>query len=771
MITRRRSLWQKIAASATGLFLFTILLTLQARSQVQFRTPGNDSIKVVQILNAKAYNFKQVDSSKQLTTLVGDVRIKQEKTLISCDSMILDPKDNYIESFGHVHINDGDSTHIYSDYMKYLVDQKKVHFDRNVKLTDGKGVLTTENLDYDLNAKVGTYDHGGKIVNKESVLTSERGVYYEATKDVYFKKNVVLRDPQYDLSADSLLYNTQTQISTFITETFIQFKDTTRRTVRTREGFYDLRNRKANFGKRPIITDGAQKLTGDKVDIDDSLGLSTASGHAIYKDTAEGTVIIADYMRNDTKTHAFLATQNPVMIIRQDKDSIYLAADTFYSGRLIDRQALMAKIARLDSLHKRYVDSLERISADSLRRLASIDSANARDTMDISSPDSTHRMVVKLMSDSLRKTPDSLKKAIDTLHKMPDSLRKTPNSLLKPGDSLRRVPDTLQKRADTLQKIPDSLRKLPDSLQKLSDSLKKIPDSLQKLPDTLQKTPDNLRKGLRHGKPVPGIKRPPGGRPPVMAPNGGKAPLPEFADSSGKTSGMQPARPVEPDKDHEKFTDTTKAPITDSTLRYILAYHHVRIFSDSLQAVADSMYYSTQDSVFRLFYNPIAWGNGNYQITGDTMYVYTKNKKMNRLYVFENGLAINKVGTNFYNQIKGTTINSYFKDGQVDYMRAKGNAESIYYVQDDNRAYTGVNKAHADIIDMIFGPKDDTTGRELRKVVLRNDAEGSMIPFKKVNFDDMRLRGFKWQEARRPKTKEELFENRIKVPDEAPVTF
>jgi hypothetical protein len=36
--------------------------------------------------------------------------------------------------------------------------------------------------------------------------------------------------------------------------------------------------------------------------------------------------------------------------------------------------------------------------------------------------------------------------------------------------------------------------------------------------------------------------------------------------------------------------------------------------------------------------------------------------------------------------------------------------------------------------------------------------EGSMIPFKKVNFDDMRLRGFKWLEARRPKSKEELFE-------------
>jgi len=307
------------------------------------------------------------------------------------------------------------------------------------------------------------------------------------------------------------------------------------------------------------------------------------------------------------------------MILKQDKDSIYIAADTFYSARLIDRPKIPEKLETMDSLH--------RVATDSI---------NARDTLSTSSPDSTHPMVVKVRGDSLIKT-----------------------------------------------------------------------------------LPDNT---IRPSAPI------------------------------------QVARQPEPDRDHEKYTDTTKAPITDSTLRYILAYHHVRIFSDSLQAVSDSLYYSGQDSIFRLFYNPIAWGSGNYQITGDTMYVYTKNKKANRLYVFENGLAINKVARDFYNQIKGTTINAYFKDGQVDYMRAKGNAESIYYVQDDNKAYTGVNKAHADIIDMIFAAKSDTGGRELRKVVLRNDAEGSMIPFKKVNFDDMRLRGFKWQEARRPKSKEDLFE-------------
>ena len=87
----------------------------------------------------------------------------------------------------------------------------------------------------------------------------------------------MLRDPQYDLSADSLLYNTQSQISYFIAETFIQFKDSSKRTVRTKSGFYDLKNKQAQFGKRPIMTEGSQRLTGDSVRMDDSTGIAVAA--------------------------------------------------------------------------------------------------------------------------------------------------------------------------------------------------------------------------------------------------------------------------------------------------------------------------------------------------------------------------------------------------------------------------------------------------------------------------------------------------------------
>jgi hypothetical protein len=190
----------------------------------------------------------------------------------------------------------------------------------------------------------------------------------------------------------------------------------------------------------------------------------------------------------------------------------------------------------------------------------------------------------------------------------------------------------------------------------------------------------------------------------------------------------------------------------DSADRFFRAYNNVRIFSDSLQAVCDSLFYSGKDSIFRLFRDPIVW-SGSSQVTGDTIYMYTKNKKPNEMYVFEDGLMINKTGTDMYNQVRGNRIYGYFKDGDIDYIRSKGNAESIYYAKDNDEKIVGINKATSDIIDMRFVKK------ELNKVVFISAVSGTMLPFREATDQDKRLRSFKWEEDRRPKTKFELFGN------------
>jgi lipopolysaccharide export system protein LptA len=531
-----------------AVLVLACLLSRQALAQgvVPFKSKDKDTIRTVFVWHSDTLREVKKDSVS-IQSLFGHVKLQQGKTLFYCDSVAINQTGNIIEAFRNVHINDSDTTDIYSQYMKYYVDKKQITFQKDVTLSDGKGVLTTAELQYDLNQRIGNYYNGGRVVNGPTVITSRDGTYFAQSKDVYFKRDVVLKDPAYDLKADSLLYNTETQLATFIAKTFI--RDSSGRTISTTEGFYDLKGHKATFAKRPVMTDGSQSIVGDSVRFDDSTGNSIATGHAVFQDTSQGLTVLAELMVGDKKKGTVLATQHPVLILKQESesDSIYIAADTFYSGR-----------------------------------------------------------------------------------------------------------------------IPDSLMVKKDSL----------------------------------GNPIP--------------------------DSAGKQ--------------------------TDTSARFIQGFHHVRVYSDSLQALADSLYYSGADSIFRLFTNPVAWASGR-QVTGDTMYLYTKNKKPDRLYVFENGLVTAKSGDNMFDQIKGNTLNGYFKDGVIDYMRAKGSAESIYYIKDDSMALVGVNKvSRADIIDMIFVDK------ALNKVVLRNDANGTMYPIRKVNLDDMRLRNFKWLDDKRPKSKYELLE-------------
>jgi hypothetical protein len=171
-----------------------------------------------------------------------------------------------------------------------------------------------------------------------------------------------------------------------------------------------------------------------------------------------------------------------------------------------------------------------------------------------------------------------------------------------------------------------------------------------------------------------------------------------------------------------------------------------------MQAVADSMFYSFKDSAFRLFKNPIVWSQEN-QITGDTIYMYTENKKPKRFYAFENALAINRAEKELYNQIKGNTINGLFKGGNIDFFRAKGSAENIYYTADEAGGFIGVNRSTSDIIDVTFQDKKPY------KVVFRNNLNGTLSPIRQVNNSELRVRGFRWNDDKRPKSKFDLIGN------------
>jgi len=507
-------------------------------------------MKEVEILpgTQRQYYLKLPDGT-ELHTLAGTVKLRQGTTRISCDSMIINNSTRVMEAFGKVHINDSDTAHVYANYLRYLIDTRYAYLDGNVRLTDGQGTLTTNNLEYDVATKVGIYKNGGKVVNKKSVLTSQEGIYYADVRDIFFKTNVVLKDPAYTLRTDSMRYNTETQLARFITETFI--KDSSGRTIQTREGHYDLKGGKAQFTKRTRIQDKSMVILGNSIASDDATGIVQILGNGVLIDTAQGINILANEIFANKKTGAYLATKKPLMIIKQEKDSIYVAADTLFSAKLTD----------------------------------------------------------------------------------------------------------------------------------------------------LYNTPDTLLK---------------------LKPNTKNKPTPKVANN-------------------------------DSTNRYFEAFRNVRIFSDSVQAVSDSLFYSFKDSTFRLYQNPVVWSNKS-QIIGDTIHLFTKNKKADRIKVFENSFLIRENEPGIYHQVKSTRMDGFFKDGAIDSVNAKGSAESVYFIQDDDSAYTGINQTASDDMDVYFKQQ------ELEKVVLRSAVKGTLYPMAQKQPAEARLNGFIWLESRRPKTKYELFE-------------
>ena len=509
--------------------------------------PPTDSTRRLEIIKAQRYNFEKVDSLTRLLSLAGNVQLRQEGTLFYADSAVLNEVTNVIEAFGNIHINDGDSLHTYSKYLRYKGNEKHAYLKTNVRLVDNKGsVLTTNELNYDMNLGIADYKSGGKVLNKKTVLTSKNAKYYEATKDVVFSKEVVLKDPEYNMATDSLQYNSRTEVATFIAPTTII---NGKRKIYTSSGYYDLKNNKAVFGKRPVIEDSTYTIVSDDMAFDDKEGLGQFNGNVVYRDTASGVAVLSNQLFANKKNSSFLATQMPLLILKQDQDSVFITADTLFSGKITTQ----------------------------LNR--------------------------------------SIPLIIDTAGKN------------------------------------------------------------------------------------------------YIAP-----------DLNGKDSSMN---------------------------RFFEAWHHVRIFSDSVQAVADSMFYAGTDSAFRLFTGPIVWANES-QITADTMYLFTKNKKADRLFAYFNGFVINRVQGEAYNQVKGNTINALFTEGNISYVRTKGRAESVYYALDDYDKFVGMNKSTADAIDMFFENK------KAKRVKFINDLKGTTYPIRQIPPGENRLKGFNWQDQKRPKSFAEL---------------
>jgi len=179
------------------------------------------------------------------------------------------------------------------------------------------------------------------------------------------------------------------------------------------------------------------------------------------------------------------------------------------------------------------------------------------------------------------------------------------------------------------------------------------------------------------------------------------------------------------------------------TARVFTARGKVDILKTDFKAVCDSLSFNEKDSIFRLYKNPIVWSDTT-QFMGDTIYMYLKNKKVDRLEIRKNAFIISRLEAETFDQIKGRFVDARFIDGAIKEMDVVGNAESLYYMRDDDDKYIGVNKTLCSKMTFFFEEK------ELMNIKFYSKPESVLTPIQKISPTTQRLELFNWQIEKAP---------------------
>ena len=297
---------------------------------------------------------------KRFDSFIGNVIFLHQNATIYCDSAILYRKENNLEAYGHVRIEDGDSITVTSNTLIYNGNNRIAKLRRNVVFTKKTQMtLYTDFLDYDRVKEIATYINGGKIVDSTNVLKSEKGYYDVRRNMASFKTNVVGENPDYTMISDTLQYNTKTKIIYF--RDITELTDVDGNVFVYSSGLYNTLIDKSDFSKGYIESE-SYFLFGDRLVFDDIKGFYTASENVKMIAKENDLIILGDKAEYWKSEKITIVYENALLKMLTNEDTIYVSADTLVS---IDAEEDINK--RLLAYHnvKIYKNDLQGI-ADSL---------------------------------------------------------------------------------------------------------------------------------------------------------------------------------------------------------------------------------------------------------------------------------------------------------------------------------------------------------------------------------------------------------------------
>lgn len=739
-----------------------------ARSEVASQSPApapaptQPAAGEKKLIDLKADVTGPVTPGDSVIFLVGNFAAQHNGTVITCDSAVR-YNDMHIECFGNVLINQK-TTYIYGDRAEYNGELNEARvFAPLIKVVDGDATLYTYAFVFNTKKNIGEFSGRGVLLNRENQLESTRGYYYSNTKTLVCVDDVEMRNDEYELTGDSVVYNMATDHAYYYQNTNIWNK----------EGDYLYADRGEYVKPDSLysLTLNGYILTEKQELWSDSLDYYRAKEHAILRhnlqidDTEHKTLAFGNYGEYwKFPGNAFL-TRHPSIISYDPEqgDSLFMRADSMFLYTRNTRED-----ARADSLAaaKVLADSLNAVRVPELLKPEAV-------------PDSLHAPVAPQGApDSLKSAaPDSLAVAGRQVADTTQVAGKTP--LIEAADSTVLTPD---ERKAKLREIADkekadrkaaAAKVRKEKLDKIAEQRQAKVTALllaqkeretQWLAAQKLKAESKLRvrqeRAARKGKVIAVDSTELQSIESLMSKNASQQDLLAHPQADSLTTDSLARVKTDSLKADSLLAsslaaDSLAVPL-DSIYRLVKAYHNVKMYRTDFQAVCDSMTAISIDSTIHLYIKPVLWNEAN-QITSDVMDIFTKNQQIIRAEFVGSPLMASKIDTLHYNQVTGKTMTAFFRNNEIYRNDANGNAQTIYYMQDDATQQVKNLAVVESGNSSFYIEKKKLTG-----TAYRINPVYSFYPLDKVPPEqELFLKNFKWEGARRP-TQAEVFDRTVR---------
>ena len=732
------------------------------------------------LIDLKSDNMGPVAPGDSVIFLVGNFAAQHNGAVITCDSAVR-YSDMRIEFFGNVLINKN-TTYIYGDRAEYNgeVNEARV-FSDIVKVVDEDATLYTYEFLFNTKENVGEFGGGGVLVNRDSRLESVRGYYYANSKELVCVDRVEMRNDEYELKGDSVVYNMATDNAFFFRNTNIWNK----------EGDYLYADRGAYRKADSLykVTSNGYVLTDKQEMWSDSIDFYRAEDHIILwrdiqiDDTEHKVLAFGDYGEYWKEPGNAFLTRRPSIVSYDlsQGDSLFMRADSMFLFTINENaERRAAEAAAADSL-ARSADSLALSGPDSLAHAAGGADVPADS---LGRPRSGRRPQGVDAADSLG-TPvpasgPTTDGDADSLHVAPSPLdapdRPAPADSLggaAPADSLANAADTLtvaQRKA--LLKEAAKRAKAEEKAAAAKEKKKKLDEIAARRKEKTtarlleQKEREEARLTARRLKAESKLKARQ-----ARATRKGRM-IQIDSTALRELDSLIVLNMAEQDSllnllVDSLLTDTAAMAIPadsidsltaprDSIYRLLKGFRNVKIYRSDFQTVCDSMTASSTDSTIHLYIDPVLW-NENNQITSDVMDIFTENQQLTRAEFIGSPMMVSQLDTTHYNQVAGKTMTAYFFNNQIYRNDVNGNAQTIYYMQDGEPVeITMMGVIESGEISFFIEDK------QVVQITYRGDPVYNFYPMDKIPpTQDIRLKGFKWEGARRP-SQAEVFDRRIR---------